>query len=266
MIVIGEKINATLAPVKTMILERDTNRLADLARQQERAGADFIDVNVGTGVGSQKDEMDAIQWALECICNAVDTALCIDSADPRVIATGLDMLNGQKAMINSVNAEQRSLEEVLPLAADTEALLIALAMDEKGIATREADRIRCCEKIYMACQDHAIQPANVFLDPLVMPISTDVTSAKVTLNILTAIKNEFPGLRTVTGLSNVSYGLPQRRRLNIAFLHMCIATGLDAAIVDPLESELMAAIKTGEVLVGKDRHCRKYLRAFRQKN
>ena len=264
MIVIGEKINATLSPVKTMILNRDADNLIDLARRQAKAGADFIDVNVGTGVGSREDEMDSMKWALECIHSAVETPVCIDSADPQVIETGLNLLNGKSTMINSVNAEARSLEAVMPLAAQSRSLLIALAMDEHGISTRESDRIECCEKIYNACQDYGVLPENVFVDPLVMPVGTDIRSAAVTLNILASVKNSFSGIRTVTGLSNVSYGLPSRRRLNMAFLYMCIAAGLDAAIVDPLDGELMDAVKTGEVLAGRDRHCRKYLRAFRK--
>jgi 5-methyltetrahydrofolate--homocysteine methyltransferase len=263
MIVIGEKINATLSPVKTMILDRDADGLKGLAKKQARAGADFIDVNVATGVGSREDEVDSIQWALECIMSEVETPLCIDSADPKVIEAGLKMISGKSSMINSVNAEARSLEAVMPLAAESNSLLIALAMDEDGISTRESDRIGCCEKIYTACEDYGLSPENVFFDPLVMPVSTDIRSAKVTLNILASIKDFFSGCRTVTGLSNVSYGLPRRRRVNIAFLHMCIAAGLDAAIVDPLDDDLMDAVKTGEVLAGKDRHCRRYLRAFR---
>lgn len=264
MIVIGEKINATLSSVKTMILDRDASGLIDLARKQVKAGADFIDVNVGTGVGTREDEVDSIKWAIECILTEVEMPICIDSADPKVIETGLNILNGKSSMINSVNAESRNLEAILPLAAQNNSLLIALAMDEKGISTREADRIGCCEKIYTTCEDYGVAQENVFFDPLVMPVGTDIKSAKVTLNILTFIKNAFPVCRTVTGLSNVSFGLPLRRQLNIAFLYMCIAAGLDAAIVDPLDDDLMNAVKTGEVLAGKDRHCRRYLRALRQ--
>jgi 5-methyltetrahydrofolate--homocysteine methyltransferase len=246
-----------------MILDRDAHGLIELARKQEKAGADFIDVNVGTGVGTREDEVDAIQWVIECILKEVETPLCIDSGDPKVIETGLNILDGKSTMINSVNGEARSLDAVMPLAAQNNSLLIALAMDEKGISPRESDRVGCCEKIYTACKDYGVPPENVFFDPLVMPVSTDIKSDEVTLNILTSIKNDFPMCRTVTGLSNVSFGLPRRHRLNTAFLYMCIAAGLDAAIVDPLDNELMNAVRTGEVLAGKDRHCRKYLRAFR---
>ena len=223
-------------------------------------------MNIGTGVGSREDEIRSIKWAIESIQGQVATPLCIDSADPKVLATGLKTLNAKPSMINSAKAEKHSLEAVVPLAAEHDSLLIALAMDEDGIANTVDGRLRSCEKICTACQKYGVPIENLYIDPLVMPISTDINSGLVTLETIFAIKKSFPGAKTVTGLSNVSYGLPQRRRLNIAFLHMCIFAGLDAAIVDPLDEELMAAIKTGEVLAGKDRYCRRYMRAFRKKS
>jgi 5-methyltetrahydrofolate--homocysteine methyltransferase len=178
--------------------------------------------------------------------------------------TGLKILNNKPAMINSVKAEKYNLEAVVPLAAEHDSCLIALAMDESGIPKTVEGRLRCCETILSACESYGVSIQNVYIDPLVMPISTDINSGMVTLKTLTAIKEKFPGAKTVTGLSNVSYGLPERSRLNVAFLHMCIFAGLDAAIVDPLDETLMAAVKTGEVLAGKDRHCRRYMRSFRK--
>ena len=263
MIIIGEKINATLSSVKSMILNRETKRLVELAKKQAESGATFIDVNVGTGVGSLKDEIESIQWAVESIQEHINTPLCIDSADPKVMETGLNVLHSKPAMINSAKAEKSNLEAVVPLAAEHDAFLIALTMDESGIPKTVDGRLRCCERILGACETYGVSIQNLYLDPLVMPISTDINSGMVTLNTLTAIKEKFPGAKTVTGLSNVSYGLPQRRMLNVAFLHMCIFAGLDAALIDPLDQPLTAAIKTGEVLAGKDRHCRRYTRAFR---
>jgi len=264
MIIIGEKINATLPSVKSIILNRETKGLVDLAKEQADAGANFIDVNVGTGVGSLEDEIESIKWAVESIQKEVETPLCIDSADPKVIETGLKLLDKKSSMINSVKAEKYNLEALVPLAAEHDSLLIALAMDESGIPKTAEGRLRCCETILSVCESYGVSIQNVYIDPLVMPISTDINSGMVTLKTLTAIKKKFPGARTVTGLSNVSYGLPERYRLNIAYLHMCIFAGLDAAIVNPLDEALMAAVKTGEVLAGKDRHCRRYMRAFRK--
>ena len=263
MVIIGEKINATLESIKNIILNRDSKHLIELTENQVRAGANFIDVNVGTGVGSQADEVEAMQWAIETIREAVDIPICIDSVDPVVLETGLKILSGESFMINSTNAEPESLDRVLPLTAEYDASIIALTMDEKGIPDTVDGRLQACEKILASCERNGVPFHHVYIDPLVLPISTDIKSGKTTLYTLKTIKETFPGVKTVTGLSNVSYGLPARRKLNAAFLHMCIYTGLDAAIIDPLDEDLMAAVRTGEVLAGKDRHCRRYTRHFR---
>jgi 5-methyltetrahydrofolate--homocysteine methyltransferase len=264
MIIIGEKINATLSVVKSIILNRETVSLIDLANKQAESGANFIDVNVGTGVGSFEDEIESIQWAVESIQKEVNTPICIDSADPKVMETGLKLLENKPAMINSAKAEKSNLDAIVPLAAEYDCFLIALAMDESGIPKTVEGRLRCCDTILNAAEKYGVSIQNLYIDPLVMPISTDINSGMVTLKTLNTIKEKFPGAKTVTGLSNVSYGLPERGRLNVAYLHMCISAGLDAAIIDPLDQALMAAVKTGEVLAGKDRHCRRYMRAFRK--
>jgi 5-methyltetrahydrofolate--homocysteine methyltransferase len=178
--------------------------------------------------------------------------------------TGLKLLVNKPAMINSVKAEKSNLEAVVPLAAEHDSFLIALAMNESGIPKTVDGRLRCCDTILDAAEKYGVSIQNLYIDPLVMPVSTDINSGMVTLKTLSAIKEKFPGAKTVTGLSNVSYGLPERSRLNAAFLHMCIFAGLDAAIIDPLDKTLMDAVKTGEVLAGKDRHCRRYMRSFRK--
>ena len=136
-------------------------------------------------------------------------------------------------------------------------------MDDTGIPETVQDRLHACEKVVTACERYGVPMENVFFDPLVMPISTGVTHGLVTLRAVTEIKNEFPEAKTVLGISNISYGLPARNRLNAAFLHTAIYAGLDAAILDPLVGHIMAEVTTAEVLVGKDRRCRHYTRAFR---
>ena len=264
MIIIGEKINASLPESRTVIQEQDKRRLLELAKKQAAAGADFIDVNVGTGIGSREDEIQSMEWAIEMIQEEVDTPLCIDSADPAVLEAALLKRNGRPSLINSAKAEEKSLEQVLPLAKAFDAPLIALAMDEKGIPKTADERVSACAKIAAACERQGISIESVFFDPLVLPVSTDIKQGLVTLNTMVQVKREFPTVKTVMGLSNISYGLPERSLLNAAFLHMAVFAGLDAAIMDPLNRKMMEAIKTAEVLIGKDRHCRRYTRAFRK--
>jgi 5-methyltetrahydrofolate corrinoid/iron sulfur protein methyltransferase len=264
MIIIGEKINATLFPIGVAIQNRDAREILDLAKRQVGAGAGFVDVNVGTGVGSREEEIQSMKWAVETIQGEMETPLSIDSSDPGVLKAGLEVRNGQPSLINSTTAEEVSLEEVVPLASRYNDPLVALAMDERGIPGTIQDRLHACEKIARACERYGVPMENVFFDPLVIPISTDIKHGLLTLNALTEIKREFPEAKTALGVSNISYGLPARNRLNAAFLHMATYAGLDAAIVDPLDDGIMAEVKTAEVLVGRDRHCRRYMRAFRK--
>lgn len=263
MILIGEKINASLHEVKTIVRQRDAKRLLELAKRQAAAGVDFIDVNVGTGLGSREDEILSMEWVIETIQQEVGTPLCIDSADPAVLEAALRARNGKASLINSAKAQEESLEQVVPLAGKYNSPLVALAMDNAGVPSTVEGRIRACEKIAMACEMYGVSLNSVFFDPLVLPISTDIRQGFITLQTLMEIKKKFAMAKTVMGLSNVSYGLPARASLNAAFLHMAVFAGLDAAIMDPLDNHLMGAVKTAEVLMGKDRHCRRYMRVFR---
>ena len=265
MIIIGEKINASIPAVKNIMQKRVDQELIVLAKKQAAAGATYIDVNVATGVGSRDDEISAMKWAVETIQKTVTTPLCFDSADRAVLETALDINGDRPAMINSAKAEDDNLKKIIPLAVRYNASLVAMAMDEHGIPKTVQDRLTACEKTAEACQKFGLSLDKVFFDPLVLPVSTDIQQGRVTLDTLAEIKKKFSTAKTVMGLSNVSYGLPERAGLNAAFLHMAVLAGLDAAIMDPLDQQIMGAVRTAEVLVGKDRHCRRYTRAFRKK-
>lgn len=265
MIVIGEKINATLAEIKLIVQEKDSQRLVRIAREQAGAGADYLDVNVATGVGSAADEVRSMVWAVETIQAAVQTPLCLDSADPGVLEAGLEARDGRASLVNSTDAKEKRLREIVPLAQRYASPLVALLMDESGIPPRVEGRIAAGRKIAAACEEVGLSLEEVFFDPLVLPVSTDIKQGLVTLETISALKKEFPGAKTVMGLSNVSYGLLERARLNRAFLTMAVYAGLDAVIGDPLDHEFVKAVRTAEVLVGKDRHCRRYTRTFRRK-
>ena len=264
MIVIGEKINATRKAVCKIIEDRNETQLVDLAKQQAAAGATYIDVNVGTGNGTQKDEIEAMQWAVSKLNQAVDNPLCIDSADPVVLEAGLKRIKKHPAMINSTKADAKYLDSVLPLAKEFEATVVALAMDDQGIPKTVQGRLDACRRIAKSCGKYELPMESIFFDPLVMPVSTDAGQGKVTLDTLRVIKETFPDARTTMGLSNISFGLPARALINAAFLQMAVYAGLDAAIMDPMNVDMMQAARTAFALMGKDRHFRKYSRAFRK--
>jgi 5-methyltetrahydrofolate--homocysteine methyltransferase len=264
-IVVAERINATRSSVRRIISERDAPALADLARGQADAGCTYVDVNVGTGVGEREDEIASMEWAVKVVAEATPAPISVDSADPGVLEAGLRAAPADRQlMVNSAKAVDESLDAVVPLAVRHKAMLVGLALDERGLPGSVDERLRACERIVEACK-RLDQPLDrLLLDPLVIPLGTDIRQARWTLDAATAIHERLAPARALLGLSNVSFGLPQRRRLNIGFLTMAIYAGVEAALLDALDTDLMEAITTAEALAGKDRHCRRYTRKFRK--
>ena len=265
MIIIGEKINGTIPSAKKILEQRDESKLIDLAQSQARKGADYIDVNVGTGNASPEEERSSMKWAVNLVQEHTDKGICVDSPDPAVLRAGLEEIDIKRAMINSTTAETERLEAVIPIAAEYEAPLIALAMDDTGIPATVEGRIRACETIEEACEKAGIAMQRLLFDPLVLPISTDASQGVVTLNTIKEIKERFPQGKTVAGLTNISFGLPAREQICCTFLQMAILSGLDAAIMNPLCGKTITAVRSAEAVLGRDRHFRRYMRLFRKK-
>lgn len=262
MLVIGEKINATRKSVGEAIKKRDEDFIRNLALSQANAGADFIDVNAGesaTAVGGS-----AMEWLVELLQDVTEKPLAIDSDSPEVIAAALRCYRGEDVMINSVTAEPERLHTVGPLAAGKKARLVALAMGSEGIPPTVEKRLEACEAIMDYLAGLGMSAEQVYFDPLVLPVSVDTSQGMVTLQTIAGIKKRIPQAKTVMGLSNVSYGLPGRSLLNRSFLAMAAYAGLDAVIMDPLDSEMMGAVRAADLLTGADMRCRRYIRLFRQ--
>jgi cobalamin-dependent methionine synthase I len=265
MIIIGEKINATIPSIKEAVIAHDGEMLRDLAMRQKGAGADIIDVNVGTGQGSSEDERSDMEWLVGLLrADDVDAMLCIDSADAGVLEAGLRAGGKKVAMINSVKATEKNMGEVFPLAAEYGVPVVALAMDENGIPRDAAGRLKACEKIIEGAGSFGVATEKIFFDPLVFPISTDIAQGRTVIETLEKIKTLFSGAKTVLALSNVSFGLPKRALINTAMLHMAMSAGIDAAIINPLDRAVMSAVRAGDAVLGRDRHCRRYMRTMRQ--
>jgi len=263
MLVIGENINATNKSIAEAIISRNEELLANMARSQAAAGADFIDVNAGIGQQSEEEQMQAMGWLVEVVQSATDKPLVIDSDNTKVLEAGLRKNKGDKVIINSTTAEHGRLETVGRLAADYQSWLIALAMGEEGIPETVEKRLEACEKIITYLTKLGIKAEQIYFDPLVLPIAVDAKQAQVTLKTIEEIKSHYPEAKTVIGLSNISYGLPMRKLVNHSFMLMAAYAGLDAVIVNPLDSKMMSLIKVANMLTGKDASCRSYMRAHR---
>ncbi len=264
MLVIGENINASNKSVAKAIASRDREFLQSLARAQVAAGADFIDVNAGTGHGSQDEKAATMEWLVEVVQEATDRPLAIDSDVPSIVEAALRKYRGERLIINSVTAEPEKLASIGSLAAGHHAWLVALAMGTSGIPNSVEERLAACEQIMAHLTQLGLEAEQIFFDPLVLPIATDTRQGMVTLKTLEQIKSRYPAAKTVLGLSNISYGLPHRRLINRAFLLMAAYAGLDAVILNPLDAKMMSFIKVADMLTGKDPWCREYIRAHRR--
>ena len=265
MLVIGEKINASNRSVGEAIASRDAGFIESLARAQAEAGADYIDVNAGAKKASAgHNETEAIEWVVGVVQAATEKPLTLDSDDPAVLEAALRKYSGEDVMVNSVTAEKSRLEAIGSLAAARKARLVALTMAGEGIPATAAKRLEACDIIMTHLSRLGMAEEQVYFDPLVLPVSVDSNQGLVTLETLEQIKSRYPGAKTVMGLSNISYGLPQRKLINRGFLLMAAHAGLDAAILDPLDTRMMSVIKVADLLAGKDPYSRSYLRAHRR--
>lgn len=257
--IIGEKINGTRQRVAQAIEERNATLIRDLAAKQAEAGATWLDVNAGT---RRSREPDDLIWLVETIQPVVEIPLCLDSANPQALAAAIQVAE-RTPMINSISGEPRRLEGILPLVAEHGCPVIALAMDDKGIPETCERRMEVVRKVMEAARASGVPDGNVYIDPLAMTLATNTDSALITLDTMRAIRREFPDAHLIMGLSNISFGLPARSYINRAFLTLALAAGLDCAILDPLDREMKAALVAAELILGHDRHCLNYTRAYR---
>ncbi len=259
MIIIGELINASRKAIKAAIEAEDPEAIQKVARDQAEAGADYIDVNAGIFVGQ---EPAYLKWLVETVQQAVDKPCAIDSPDPDAIEAALSVHKGTP-MINSISLEKERYEKLMPIVAGTDMKVIALCMSDKGMPQTVADRMTIAEELVGGLLENNVPVDNIFVDPLVQPVSVNSTFGVEFINAIEQIVQRFEGIHTACGLSNISYGLPARKFMNQTFMTMAIAKGLDGAIMNPLDQRMMANIIAAEALSGKDNFCMNYLKAFR---
>jgi 5-methyltetrahydrofolate--homocysteine methyltransferase len=260
MLIIAERINATRKRIGQAFAARDAALVEGEARRQAAAGADVIDVNAAL---APEAEVDCMAWAVGILREAIDKPLAIDTASPAAARAGLALLPKGTAVLNSISGERARLEAMLPLAVEFQTRLVALAMDDSGMPSTVEARWAAVERIFAATDAAGIPRERIFVDPLIRPAATNPEHVAQCLRMIAEVAARGRGAGTVVGLSNVSYGLPQRRHLNRTFLAMASAAGLTAAILDPLEPDMMATVLAGQCLTGRDEYCMKYITAER---
>jgi 5-methyltetrahydrofolate--homocysteine methyltransferase len=257
--IIGERINGTRTRVEAAVSGRDAAFIQRLAQHQVEGGAHWLDVSAGTPAEREPDDL---VWLVRTVQEVVEVPLCLDSANPRALAAAIEQV-GQTPLINSISGERMRLDGILPLLRETECGVIALAMDDSGVPSSVEDRMRAIRRLLDELRRAGVADDRVYVDPLVMAIAANTESGRIALETMRAVRAEFPDLHIVSGLSNVSFGLPVRTLINQAFLTLALEAGLDTAILDPLDRELRKALLAAEVVLGHDRYCLNYTRAYR---
>ena len=257
-VIIGEKINPTgHKKLAAALQEENFDYVRELALRQVAWGADVLDVNVGV---PGLDEVAMLKKVVSLVASTVDVPLCLDSANPEVLAAGLAVAAG-KPLVNSVSGEEKRLEAVLPLVKGRGAAVIGLTMDDNGIPKTAEERLAIAGKIINRAAQLGIPAEDIIIDPLVLTVGTDSKSALVTLETIQLVRREF-GVNLNLGASNVSFGLPDRPIINQAFLALAIQNGVTCSITDPLK--LGMAIRAADLLLGRDDYAMRYIKYFRQ--
>jgi len=262
MFIIGELINGMYQNIGKAIKEKNKGVIQKCALEQIKAGADALDINCGP---ASREPISDIQWLVQAIQEVTDKPLVLDSSKPQVIESGLKVVKN-KVIINSTTADPEKLGVLVPLAKKHNAKLIGLAISTKGIPQNKDQRLELAAAIVAACIDHGFPVDDLYLDPIVLPVNVAQAQMK---DILESI-HEFkiisePAPKAIVGLSNVSQGTCARSLVNRTFLTMALAYGLDAAILDPLDKELMDAAITAELILNRHIYCDSYLEAYRKK-
>ncbi len=257
--VIGERINTSRKNVQAAVAAKDTSYIVNDVKKQQEAGATFIDVNAGARIGHEEEDM---RWLLKTIQPVVTLPLCLDSPDPVILEMAYGLVE-KSPMINSISLEKERFDAMIPFLKGKDCKVIALCMDDGGMPTSAAEIIARAEKLVLELNNIDITTKNIYIDPLVQPISTDSSKGQMALNAVRGIKEKFPDVHISGGLSNISFGLPQRKIINRTFITLMMDAGMDSAIIDPLDEKIMATIKTADMLLGHDKFCTSFLKGVR---
>lgn len=252
---IGELINSTRDEVKQALKEKDEDLIRKLARDQAETGADVIDLNAGE---SMEDEQKDMGWLIDLVEDEIeDIRICIDTPDPEVLEFGLEKVEN-KPVINSISNESDK-EQAREVATGYDAEIIGLAMGEEGMPETVDDRLNETEALLKKCDKLGIDKDNLYIDVIAMTIGSNQEQGRYVIDSVRRIKEEF-GVKTNIGLSNMSFGLPDRPLINRTVFAMLLEAGLDAALIDPTDKDMMDTLKAAEALLGVDKNCLNYLK------
>lgn len=260
MIIIGEKINGIIKSVGEAIKAKDCEFIQRLAVNQEKAGANYLDVCAGT---APNIEVETLKWLIETVQAVTKLPLCVDSPSPEAIAAVLPFVRNL-GIVNSVTREGDKTDKIYPLVKQYGCGVIAMAVDDSGIPRDVATKVKIMASLVDEATRYGIEQEQIFLDPLVLALSTDNAALLHFMEAVKTIKQAYPKVKITSGLSNISFGMPLRKLVNRHFLSLAVYAGMDSAIIDPLDKDLKSSLLVTNALLGQDRNCRTYANAFRK--
>ena len=261
MIVIGEKINATRKKIAAALEARDKDHIVHTALEQVKAGAHYIDLNGGDPRAGK--EANNMAWLMEVVQEKTETPVAIDTADPNAAKVGLSLAE-QRPIMNSVSLETERLEKLLPITADYDCMVVALLMSDDGPPKGVDDRLKSAGELIEKIVGTGKKVDDIIVDPCFFPVSADTDNGRILIDSIAAIHKEWPEVHIGGGCSNVSYGLPKRRYVNLALIAQAIYAGMDAGIIDPTVPEIVPMIMAAEAVAGFDDFCMNYVTAERE--
>jgi 5-methyltetrahydrofolate--homocysteine methyltransferase len=258
MVIVGEKINTSRKSVEEAVRKRDAGFIAEIARDQAESGAHYIDVNAGTFL---EQEADCLCWLVETVQSEVDVPLSLDSPNPKALSEAMKRHRGEP-MINSISLEEDRFKSLLPVISSQPCSVVALCMDKSSVPTTTEERVQAGSELVEKLTGEGFPLKKIYVDPLIQPVSVGTNMGIAALRAINEIMNRFPGVNTICGLSNISFGLPERHLINRHFLALCIAYGLSAVILDSTDQRIMTTILAVEMLLGRDEYCGDFIDAY----
>ena len=261
MIIIGEKLNGSIPSVAKAIAEKDADLIRERARMQAEAGATFLDVCASV---EEAVEVETLKWMIDLVQEVTDTPICVDSPSARSCVAAIPFCK-RPGLINSVSLEGDKIDTIFPVIADTDWECVALLCDNDGIPDSVERRMKIFFGIMEKAKQYGIAPSRLHIDPLVVTLGTDQTALTVFADCCRRIKYEYPEIHITSGLSNISFGLPVRKNINQAFMVLAMNAGMDSAIVDPTNNNMIGMIYATNALLERDEYCLQYIDKFGNK-
>jgi 5-methyltetrahydrofolate--homocysteine methyltransferase len=260
-VIIGERINPTgRKKVLAALQEGNFDVVKTDATRQVEAGAAILDVNAGV---PGADEPELLKKVMQTVMEVTDVPLCIDTADPEALRAALEIYEG-KALINSTNGEEKSLDAIMPLVKEFNTAVIGLCMDDDGIPPTPQDRLAVAEKIISRADKLGIPMEDVIIDPLALTMGSDHNAGRIALETIELVVEKF-GVNITMGASNISFGLPDRAYINSTYIAMAIYSGMTCPITNPLITEIQTAVLAADLSMGRDEYGSRWIKAFRER-